>query len=258
MNFTVPGLEGYFGSKGSAGVAQAIINIIPPHETFIVPFLGHCAITRSKIFAKKTIIIDLDKEVCKKWEGCLAKSVIPTFVGEKNVLGSYNHPSIHIINKSAIDFLQEHKHPTWCVGHFLGETVLYCDPPYVWEKRTSKNKYRHDWEEKDHIRFLELIKNFPAKVIISHYENNLYNKHLKGWNTIKYNSMTRAGQQREEVAYFNYEHPTELHDYSFYGGDYREREDFTRKAKRMVKKWAGWSKADRNYFAHHLRENGLI
>lgn len=39
----VPDIDTYFGGKGGSGVYQAIINQIPPHNSFVSGFLGHCA-----------------------------------------------------------------------------------------------------------------------------------------------------------------------------------------------------------------------
>jgi site-specific DNA-adenine methylase len=38
----------YPGGKGGAGVYQAIINQMPPHEVYIEPFLGAGSVLRTK------------------------------------------------------------------------------------------------------------------------------------------------------------------------------------------------------------------
>ncbi len=53
----------YPGGKGGAGVYQTLINLIPPHETYIETHLGGGAIMRFKRSAKINIGIDLDPDV---------------------------------------------------------------------------------------------------------------------------------------------------------------------------------------------------
>lgn len=40
------------GGKDGSGVAQRLINQIPPHDVFVSPFLGDCAILRKKLPAE--------------------------------------------------------------------------------------------------------------------------------------------------------------------------------------------------------------
>ena len=65
------GLENYPGCKGAAGVYQNIISHIPKCDTLIVPFLGHCAITRDIKRPKCLISNDLDPFVYACWREAL-------------------------------------------------------------------------------------------------------------------------------------------------------------------------------------------
>ncbi len=58
--------------------------------------------------------------------------------------------------------------------------------------------------EKQHIELLELIKQSKSKVIISAYDNGLYNEYLKGWYTDEKNTIAQAGKHRTEKIYMNY------------------------------------------------------
>ena len=62
----------YPGGKGKPGIAQWIINHIPPHGTFISAFGGHCAVLRAKRPAARSVLIDPDPEVCRWWQQELA------------------------------------------------------------------------------------------------------------------------------------------------------------------------------------------
>ena len=56
------GFMAYPGGKNGSGVYQTIINLMPPHEVYIEPFLGAGAVMRLKRPAARNIGIDLDPE----------------------------------------------------------------------------------------------------------------------------------------------------------------------------------------------------
>ena len=58
--------------------------------------------------------------------------------------------------------------------------------------------------EKDHIELLEAIKNHPGKVLISGYDNDLYNEILNGWNKAQKQTQAEYGLKRIETVWFNY------------------------------------------------------
>lgn len=53
----------YPGGKNGAGVYQRIINLQPPHDVYVEPFLGGAAIMRLKRPARRNIGLDLDRAV---------------------------------------------------------------------------------------------------------------------------------------------------------------------------------------------------
>jgi len=55
------------GGKDGSGVAQRLINQIPPHDVFVSAFLGDCAILRRKLPAAVSIGIDLDRDNIRRW-----------------------------------------------------------------------------------------------------------------------------------------------------------------------------------------------
>ena len=62
----------YPGGKNGAGVYQTIINLMPPHETYIEPFLGGGAVMRLKRPAALNIGVDIDPDVIRGWESSTA------------------------------------------------------------------------------------------------------------------------------------------------------------------------------------------
>ena len=59
--------------------------------------------------------------------------------------------------------------------------------------------------EKDHIALLEVLRESRAKVILSGYENELYNKILEGWHKEETVSMTQKQKMAREVLWMNFQ-----------------------------------------------------
>ena len=54
-----------------------------------------------------------------------------------------------------------------CAHRFLAEyDYRLRDPPYLRHTRSSRRRYRFDYEEADHIELLELLKALPCQVIV--------------------------------------------------------------------------------------------
>ena len=54
--------------------------------------------------------------------------------------------------------------------------LIYSDPPYLRRTRTSKHRYRFDYEEADHVELLELLKAVRCQVMVSGYRSALYDR----------------------------------------------------------------------------------
>lgn len=64
---------------------------------------------------------------------------------------------------------------------------------------------------------LEIITRSKAKIIISGYDNDLYNTALAGWNKDYAMSQTTSTEMATEVIWMNYEPP--VLQYDMWGGD---------------------------------------
>lgn len=253
MNFSIPGLDGYFGGKGSSGVPQQIINIIPPHETLIIPFLGHCAITRSIKPAYTTVLFEVDFSVFENWRKFL-KSICSEAADLKDfsIFMTNRAKQYELYNSNGIEILEKFN------PYKFDKPVIYCDPPYLQSTYENRSKYMHEMTEGDHRRFLTAVNEINFPVLVSHYKNNLYDHYLRDWNTISFMSQTRSGKQRRETVYFNYEKPTELHDYSYFGNNYRVRENNKKRAANLVAKFERMKPLEKNYYLNALTQSGVI
>lgn len=103
---------------------------------------------------------------------------------------------VQIENRPAIEVIKRFWYPN---------VFLYLDPPYLLGTRTTK-QYKHEMTDRDHIELLELIQQFPGKVMISGYENNLYARYLEGWTKESTKGYAEHnGADRKEVIWMNYE-----------------------------------------------------
>lgn len=90
------------------------------------------------------------------------------------------------------------------IGRYNTEDVfIYADPPYM--HGTRKNYlYKYEMEDADHIELLKVLKKHPGKILISGYDNDLYNKMLSGWNKAEKTTLAEGGRKRTEVLWMNY------------------------------------------------------
>ena len=119
---------GYFGSKATSGLCQPLIAMIPPHDTYIETHLGGGAIMKRKLAALRNIGIDRDARALDAFE-C-------------------DYP-VELVHGCAHRYLAEFE--------FQGSEFVYSDPPYLKRTRTSRRRYRFDYEEADHVALLEVL-----------------------------------------------------------------------------------------------------
>lgn len=93
---------------------------------------------------------------------------------------------------------------------------MYLDPPYVWSTRSGK-QYKHEMTDAGHEELLTTILQSEAKIIISGYENDMYNDYLKDWDKMTFKSNAEYGSPREEVIWFNFETDKQMDIFDFIG-----------------------------------------
>ena len=215
----------YPGGKAGAGVYQTIINQIPPHETYIEPFVGAGAVLKHKRPARANIAIDLSGDAAGRWEGV---------------------EGVTSLRGCGIQFLIRYR--------FTGREFVYADPPYLWSaRRKPRAIYDHELGDIDHVWLLEVLRGVPCMVALSGYPSELYDKTLHDWRRIEFTATTRGGPATE-VLWLNYPEPVALHDYRYLGVDYRERERIKRKVRRWQDKLAGLPEIERRAILSSLAE----
>lgn len=76
--------------------------------------------------------------------------------------------------------------------------LVYADPPYMPETR-RKGIYAVEMDERQHEVLLGVLEDHKGSVVLSGYDNQLYNDRLKGWQRIEKKSSVERGQSRIEV-----------------------------------------------------------
>ena len=194
---------------------------MPPHKTYIEPFLGSGAVMRHKRPAWENIGIDLDNSALINFK---------TFC---------KIPNIQLYNVCSIDWLKNKV--------FDGKVLIYLDPPYLLETRRRKDPiYEHELTQKDHEDLLMILLDLNCMVIVSGYYSILYDSALSDWQSKSFLAVTRGNSLATEYLWFNFPIPDKLHDYSFLGDDYIERQRIKRKIARWSKKLKHLPATERN------------
>ncbi len=205
-------MNNYPGGKNGSGTFQTIINQIPPHDLYIEAFAGSGAILRRKKPATSTIAIDDDASSCEALKDAI--------------------PGVTVINGDATRLLRSYI----ARSGFSGSRIfVYADPPYLFSTRASKRPlYKKEFGTiAQHKRLLKLLKSLDCMVMLSGYWSQLYADELADWRTVSYNSITRGGTVAREWLWMNYPEPVALHDYSFLGDNFTQRQVI----KRQVQRW---------------------
>lgn len=221
-------MTGYPGSKAASGLCERIIRQMPPHETYVEAFAGHCAVFRVKRPAASSILIDADTKTCDTLKAFTA-NLVDAAVLCADALQLL--PSLPVFQDPA--------------------TLLYVDPPYLRSVRT-RMLYACEFARHDqHAALLEILLELPCMVMISGYASTLYAAKLASWRLVKIAAMTRGGKRIEHL-WCNFPEPTLLHDPRFAGQNYRQRERIKRRKQRWASRFLAMPAGERQAVAAAL------
>lgn len=98
----------------------------------------------------------------------------------------------------------EHKDALELIKDMYGkDTFIYIDPPYLQYTRKGY-LYNHEMTDEQHAKLLKVVKESDCKIMISAYENELYNTELIGWRKEHKSTTAECSRQRTETLYMNY------------------------------------------------------
>lgn len=262
MPAVIPGLEGYPGCKGGAGVYQQIISHLPKCKILYIPFLGHCAITRNIKRPYKLILNDINPDVVERWKEALLNSgfILRNEVTAEIQREQFALDLIYIFEDARGDSMIH----LFCgdaisqIKHFgtFENIVIYADPPYrMTDRRKSTKIYKYESSQKLHRDLLSLSKRILAKTIISSYKNEQYERALSKWSTHSFNAMTHGGVA-EETIFYNFDlNDIKLHDYRYLGQNYKDRERIRLKIARHTNKLKQLPIQERNAILEAINSN---
>jgi DNA adenine methylase len=187
---------------------------MPPHETYIETHLGGGAIMRRKPPALRNIGIDLNQRALERFR-C-------------------EYP-VELIQGCAHRFLADYD--------YRGRELVYCDPPYLKDTRSSARRYRFDYEEHNHLELLRLLTQLPCQVILSGYPSALYDEWLTQWQSVELQVMNQAGVRTEKV-WFNFT-PDRVHWARYTGKNHTDRQRIKRKAETWGRRYRALPRGER-------------
>lgn len=102
--------------------------------------------------------------------------------------------SVQIENRPALELIRAFDHEN---------VLIYCDPPYVLSTR-GRRQYRFEMSDDDHEALLKELCKSRAKVMLSGYENSLYDRYLNGWRKEQITARAQNTGLRVETLWMNY------------------------------------------------------
>ena len=88
------------------------------------------------------------------------------------------------------------------------EVLIYADPPYVLSTRKRRQYTVEMADNAQHEDLLAALLAHPGPVILSGYDNDLYDKTLLGWTKLQRKAQCEGGGARMETLWLNYEPQT--------------------------------------------------
>ena len=82
--------------------------------------------------------------------------------------------------------------------------LIYADPPYVLGTRHGK-QYRCEMDDKDQNDLLDVLMVHKGPVLLSGYDNDLYNDRLRGWHREETICYSQVCSKKREVLWMNFE-----------------------------------------------------
>lgn len=102
---------------------------------------------------------------------------------------------VQIENRPAVELIERFNYPN---------VLVYADPPYVLGTRHGK-QYRCEMEDKDQNDLLDVLLSHKGPVLLSGYDNDLYNDRLEGWHREETFCHSQSCSRKREILWMNFE-----------------------------------------------------
>lgn len=102
---------------------------------------------------------------------------------------------VQIENRPAVELIERFNYPN---------VLVYGDPPYVLGTRHGK-QYRCEMEDIEQNDLLDVLLVHKGPVLLSGYDNDLYNDRLKGWHREETICYSQVCSKKKEILWMNFE-----------------------------------------------------
>ena len=116
-------------------------------------------------------------------------------IPEKIMQAAERLRGVQIEYRPAVDVIERFNHPN---------VLVYNDPPYVLGTRHGK-QYRCELDDKGQNDLLDVLLAHKGPVVISGYDNNLYNDRLRNWHREETFCYSQVCNKKREVVWMNYD-----------------------------------------------------
>ena len=107
---------------------------------------------------------------------------------------------VQIECRPAVDLMERFNYPN---------VLVYLDPPYVLSTRHGK-QYKCEMDDKEQIKLLDTALAHKGPLLISGYDNELYNDRLQGWHREETTCYSQVCSKKREVLWMNFEPQKQL------------------------------------------------
>ncbi len=114
---------------------------------------------------------------------------------EKIIQAAERLRGVQIENRPAVELIKRFNHK---------KVLIYLDPPYVLRTRHGK-QYRYEMDDTAQNDLLDVALAHKGPVIISGYDNELYNDRLHNWHREETTCYSQVCSKKREVLWMNFE-----------------------------------------------------
>lgn len=115
---------------------------------------------------------------------------------------------VQIENKQAVELIQRFNY---------SNVLIYADPPYVLGTRHGK-QYKCEMDDASHNELIDVLLEHKGPVILSGYDNDLYNDRLNGWHRKETTCYTQSRVRKKEILWMNFYQNRQMNVFDFLDG----------------------------------------
>lgn len=90
------------------------------------------------------------------------------------------------------------------------DCLIYADPPYLSATRKQRYYINEMTSMEEHVDLINVLKKHAGPVILSCYENDIYDELLKDWHRVELDTQAELGKKRKEIIWMNFAYPMQM------------------------------------------------